>query len=100
MLIAIVTFKTATADRPKAIATLLDEGRTVRAMPGCIRFQPLADPADDMQTALLHEWFDEAAFAAYTASPGFADVGVILRPLMTEPPVSRRFAASLLATPD
>jgi quinol monooxygenase YgiN len=96
MLIAIVTFKTTPADRPAAIAALLAEAPIVRALSGCIRFQPLADPADDSQTAILHEWWDEASFAGYVASPGFTQVGEILRPLMTEPPVSRRFAATLL----
>jgi quinol monooxygenase YgiN len=96
MLIAIVTFKTTPSDRPAAIAALLAEAPTVRALPGCIRFHPLADPADASQIALLHEWADADAFGAYVGSAGFTATGAILRPLMTEPPISRRFAASLL----
>ena len=98
MLIAIVTFKTTPADRLVAMAALQAEAEGVRALPGCFRFLPLADPADPSQTALLHEWSDEAAFAGYVASPGFTATGAILRPLMIEPPVNRRFAATLLET--
>lgn len=98
MLIAIVTFKTSPADRPAAIAALLAEADDVRALSGCVRFLPLANPADPCETALVHEWWDEASFAHYVASPGFAAFGAILRPMMTEPPVSRRFAATLLET--
>jgi quinol monooxygenase YgiN len=94
MLIAIVTFKTTPTNRPAAIAALLAEAETVRALSGCIRFLPLVDPSDPCQIALLHE----AAFAGYVASPGFTATGMILRPMMIEPPVSRRFAATLLET--
>ena len=98
MFIAHVTFKTSAADRQMAINTLLDEAQIVRALPGCLHFAPLADPADPCQTALVQEWADEAAFCAYTATSGFAWTGAILRLLMTAPPISRRFAATLLAT--
>lgn len=98
MLIAHVYFTVAAGDRQKALDTLLAEAAGVRAMKGCQAFVPFADPADPEALGILHEWEHEADFTAYIASPGFAEVGKALRPLMTGAPVSRRFDATLLET--
>lgn len=98
MLIAIVEFTVKPDDRPAAMAALLSETSTVRAMPGCIAFRPFADPEHAGTCGLLHEWEREEQFGAYTASPGFAAIGQILRPMMIAPPISRRFRAELLET--
>ena len=47
---------------------------------------------------VIHEWEDETSFAGYLSSEAFARSGAVLRPLMTVPPVSRRFHAALLET--
>ena len=96
MLIAHVRFQVAESDRDRALVTLLAEAATVRALPGCLTFQPFADPLNPAAIGILHEWRDGECFAAYTASPAFASVGAVLRPMMTEPPVSRRFDARLM----
>jgi quinol monooxygenase YgiN len=98
MLIALVEFHVAPADRPAALKVLLDEAPGVRRMPGNRRFLPFPDPASAGGVTLYHEWEDEAGFAAYLAGPGFAAVGQTLRPMMTAPPLSRRFRASLIET--
>jgi len=96
MLIAHVTFQTAAENRKKALDALLFELPAVLAMPGCLKFQPYADPASPTRLGVVHEWEDAESFAAFTASPGFARSGAVVRPLMTAPPVSRRFEAKLL----
>jgi quinol monooxygenase YgiN len=98
MLIAIVEFTVSKVDRDAALAALLDEAPTVRAMAGCIAFRPFADPEDTTICGIVHEWETEAAFNGYASSPGFAAVGQILRPMMTAPPISRRFSAKMIET--
>ena len=53
---------------------------------------------DDTRVAVVHEWEDVSSFMAYQQSESFARSGVVIRPLMTAAPVSRRFAAQLLET--
>lgn len=55
-------------------------------------------PDDPERLTVLHEWDDEAAFAAYLASDMFARSGEVIRPLLTDAPVSRRFRAELVET--
>jgi quinol monooxygenase YgiN len=98
MLIAHVYFTVAASERQKALDTLLKEAPTVRAMKGCQTFVPFLDPTNVEGLGVLHEWHCEEDFAAYTSSSGFAEVGQILRPMMTNPPVSRRFDAELIQT--
>ncbi len=99
MFIAIVDFTTSAADRPAAIARLRAERPGVLSMPGCTDFRVVTPPDDDVTVSVLHECADEDAFAGYLASPAFARSGEVLRPMMTAPPVSRRFRAELVETP-
>jgi quinol monooxygenase YgiN len=96
MLIAIVDFEVTKDDRATALAVLLDEVSTVQAIPGCVNFRPFTDPQSQTHVGVLHEWHGDDGFAAYLASPGFAKVGEILRPMMTAPPSSRRYRAELI----
>jgi quinol monooxygenase YgiN len=98
MLIAHVHFTVAASERHKALEMLQKEAPAVRAMKGCQAFVPFLDPTSSEGLGVLHEWDSEEDFAAYTSSPGFAEVGRILRPMMTGAPVSRRFDARLLQT--
>ncbi len=75
MLIAHVHFTVAPGDRVKAINALLAEAPTVRAMKGCRTFIPFTDPTDAAAIGILHEWENSEDFAAYVASPGFAEFG-------------------------
>ncbi|MGF7235487.1 MAG: putative quinol monooxygenase [Frankia sp.] len=96
MLIAILDFSTAAADRPAALAQLDDERDQVRAMPGNVAFRVYASREDDTRVTVVHEWEDQASFAGYLESDSFARSGTVLRPIMTGAPVSRRFQAELL----
>lgn len=97
MLIAILDLRTDPADRPAALAQLRNESDEIRAMPGNLDFRVYA--ADDEEAvAVIHEWADQDAFAAYLASDAFARSGAAIRPLVTSPPVSRRFVAELVET--
>src|SRR3954464_2651304 len=98
MLIAVLDLRTAAADRPVALAQLDCERDEIRAMPGNLDFRVYAARDDEGAVAVVHEWTDEASFAGYLSSDAFARSGAVLRPLMTEPPVSRRFRADLLET--
>ena len=98
MFIAILDFATAASDRPAALAQLDAEHMQIRAMPGNLAFRVYASREDETAVTVVHEWADEASFARYTESDSFARSGVVLRPLMTGAPVSRRFRAELLET--
>jgi quinol monooxygenase YgiN len=96
MFIAHVHFAVAPDDLQAALDTLLAEAPSVRAMSRCRTFPPFLDGADPCRLGVLHEWETQEDFAAYAASPGFAATGRVLRPMMTDAPVSRRFQADLL----
>jgi quinol monooxygenase YgiN len=98
MLIAVLDLRTTAADRPVALAQLDGERDEIRAMPGNLDFRVYAARDDGEAVAVIHEWADEASFAAYLSSQAFARSGAVLRPLVTAPPVSRRFHAALLET--
>jgi len=93
MRIAHLTFTVDTAATQQALATLVAAAPSVRAMPGCHAFLPFADPTVEGGLGLIHEWESADAFASYLASPGFAQLNAALRPLMTAPPLSKRFEA-------
>jgi quinol monooxygenase YgiN len=98
MLIAILDLRTSATDRATALAQLDSERDEIRAMAGNIDFRVYAARDNDEAVAVVHEWEDEPSFAAYLASDAFARSGALLRPLVTVPPVSRRFHADLLET--
>lgn len=96
MLIAHVSFPVASANRSLALDTLKQEVETVRAMTGCLSFVPYLNPTNDTDVGVVHEWETARDFDAYIASDSFATVGQVLRPIMTSPPVSKRFDATLI----
>jgi quinol monooxygenase YgiN len=98
MLIALLDLRTSAADRPAALAQFDREREEIRAMPGNLDFRAYAARDDDEGVTVIHEWADRASFTAYLSSESFERSGTVLRPLMTAPPVSRRFDASLLET--
>lgn len=98
MLIAVLDLRTASADRAAALAQLDSERDEIRAMPGSLDFRVYAARDDEEAITVLHEWVDEPSFAAYLSSDAFARSGEVLGPLVTAPPVSRRFRAALLET--
>jgi len=59
-------------------------------------FRVYASREDDNTVTVVHEWTDQSSFAAYLASDAFARSNAVLRPLVTDGPVSRRFRAELV----
>ena len=98
MLIAVLDLRTSKADRPAALAQLDSEKDEIRAMPGSLDFRVYTARDDEESVVVIHEWADEASFAGYLSSDAFTRSGDVLGPLMTAPPVSRRFRAALLET--
>ena len=96
MFIAILDFGTAAADRARALAQLEGERPLVRSMPGNLAFRVYASREDDSTVTVIHEWTDQASFADYLASSAFARSNAVLRPLVTDGPLSRRFRAELV----
>ena len=94
--IAILDLRTAPDDRPIVMSQLESERPVVRAMPGCIDFRVYTSSEGDTDVTVVHEWIDAASFAAYLDSDAFERSGVRLRPLLTAPPVSRRFRVELV----
>ncbi|MEV1239432.1 antibiotic biosynthesis monooxygenase [Nonomuraea sp. NPDC049750] len=98
MIIAIVDFDTAAADRATALAQLDSEREEVRAMPGNVAYRVYASREDETRVTIIHEWEDAESFAGYQKSDSFARSGKMIRPMMTGSPVSRRFHAELVET--
>jgi quinol monooxygenase YgiN len=98
LFIAVLDLRTTSADRPAALAQLDSERAEIRAMPGNLDFRVYAARDDEEAVVVIHEWVDEPSFAGYLASDAFARSGAAIRPLVTSPPVSRRFHADLLET--
>ncbi|MBP2471525.1 quinol monooxygenase YgiN [Crossiella equi] len=98
MLIAILDFRTATADRAAALAQLDGERARVRDLPGNVDFRVYASREDDGGVTVVHEWAEEESFQGYLASDSFARLGAVLRPVTLGAPVSRRFRAELVET--
>ena len=96
MFIAILDFGTAPADRIRALTQLAGEGPVVRRMPGNLAFRVYESREDDRTVTVVHEWADQSSFVAYLASDAFARSNAVLRPLITEGPISRRFRAELV----
>ncbi|MBO3743832.1 putative quinol monooxygenase [Actinoplanes flavus] len=96
MVIVILDFTTAAADRAAALQQLDSEYDEIRAMPGNLAYRVFPSRHDDTAVTLVHEWADEQSFADYQRSDSFARSGRVIRPLMTGTPVSRRFRADLL----
>lgn len=92
MLIAVLDLCTAANDRAVALAQLDSERDEIRAMPGNLDFRVYAARDDEEAVAVIHEWADEPSFAAFLSSEAFARSGAALRPLVTAPPMNRRFA--------
>ena len=98
MLIAILDLRTTAGNRPAALAQLDSEREEIRSMPGNLDFRVYAARDDAEAVAVVHEWSDQSSFSAYLASEVFTRSGAILRPMVTAPPVSRRFRADLFET--
>jgi quinol monooxygenase YgiN len=98
VLIAILDFSTAAADRAAALAQLDAERVLVRSMPGNVAFRAYASREDETGITVVYEWQDETSFGGYLGSESFARSGEVLRPMMVGVPVSRRFRAELLET--
>ena len=97
MFIAVLDLRTAPIDRPVVLAHLDDVREEIRAMPGNLEFRVYA-ARDEEGVVVIHEWDDERSFADYLATDVFDRSGTVLRPLLSAPPVSRRFRATLLET--
>jgi quinol monooxygenase YgiN len=95
MIIAIVDFEVAAADRARALDILKHDAPAARALPGNLGYRAFTDAGSDTHIGIMHEWEKAEHFDGYIASAAFADIGKQLRPLMTAPPVSRRMTVEL-----
>ena len=98
MFIAIVDFTVEPESRVAVIARLLQDSDVIRTMEGNLAFSPYIDPVDDGAVRIWHEWQDVEHFRTYTASEVFKQLGLVLRPLMKAPPISRRMMSEVLET--
>lgn len=96
MILAIVDFEVAAADRDAALAIVANDVTAAMARPGNLSFRAFTNAGSDTHVGLMHEWKTLDDFQAYLASSDFAAIGQALRPMMTAPPVSRRFRVELI----
>jgi quinol monooxygenase YgiN len=95
MILAIVDFEVAAKDRDAALRVLRQDATRATALPGNLSFRVFTNAGSDTHVGLMHEWDRIDAFNTYLASADFAQVGTVLRPLMTGIPVSRRLVTEL-----
>lgn len=81
-----VNFCVAPRDRAAALDCLTKEAPVMRALSGNRGCRVLIDPTADGVVTLLHQWDDLASLDAYRSGPLFAQVGGVLRPMMTGAP--------------
>ncbi|MEV5839299.1 putative quinol monooxygenase [Nocardia sp. NPDC052112] len=60
------------------------------AEPGCLAYQPYADPNDPSRMVLLEEWTGPEALHEHFATPHFFHVRDVLVQILTEPTVIKR----------
>jgi quinol monooxygenase YgiN len=61
--------------------------------PGCLAYQPYADPNRSGSMILVEEWADESALEAHFRSPHFEHVAEVLDRVLAQPFTLRRLAA-------
>jgi len=69
----------------EAVQNLQEQAGGVRAMDGCVSY---AIYDDGTKLAIVQRWQTADHFDAYRRSDLFARLGIILKPLMTSPPVT------------
>ncbi|MCK0095451.1 antibiotic biosynthesis monooxygenase [Yoonia sp. F2084L] len=91
-----VNFSVAPKDRTAAVDCLTKEAPVMQGLPGNRGCRVLVDPVADDAVTLLHQWDDLASLDAYRTGPLFAQVGGVLRPMMTGAPSTVVYEASAI----
>lgn len=91
-----VNFSVAPYDRSTAVTCLTNEKPKMRALSGNRACRVLTDPNDPCAITLLHQWDHPASLDAYRRGPLFADVGSVLRPMMTGVPSTAVYEVSVI----
>ena len=91
-----VNFTVSPSDRSSAIDVLTKEAPGMRALQGNRGSRVLIDSGANDAVTLLHQWDDLANLDAYRSGPLFADVGTVLRPMMTGAPSTTVYDATLI----
>jgi quinol monooxygenase YgiN len=91
-----VNFSVTPGDRAAAIDCLNFEAPAMRALPGNRACRVLTDPNDSGAVTLLHRWDDLTSFDAYRTGPLLAQIGGVLRPMMTGAPSTVVYEATAL----
>lgn len=91
-----VNFTVTPSDRPTAIDCLVKEAPIMRNLPGNRDCRVLIDPGAQDAVTLLHKWDDLASLDAYRTGPVFAQVGKVLRPMMSGAPSTMVYEAACI----
>jgi len=81
-----VDFTVAEEQHAMAISALTAEAPPIRALSGNLGVRVLTDPNTAGAVTLLHQWTDLPRLDHYRNGPLFAQIGGMLRPMMTEAP--------------
>jgi quinol monooxygenase YgiN len=98
MFMAIVDVQVAATDRDAVLSILQADAAAARELPGNQSYRAFLDPETQTGIRIFHEWDSKDAFEGYMESEPFQRIGRELRPLLTAPPISRRFTADQLET--
>ena len=97
MTTVLVTLKTDPAERPALAREVTRLAERARALPGNAGFSVLTDADDPTALVIAQDWQSNSEFEAYKAGPVFADLGALLRPALTAPPMTRQFGTEVMA---
>jgi quinol monooxygenase YgiN len=97
MIICNVTATFSENEMQTALSILADETSKIAALPGNLAIQTFVSPITSGRVLITHEWDDLDALEAYRTGPILADTGAKLKPIMTSPPVTKVYEATLLA---
>lgn len=91
-----VNFAVAATDSATAIDALTNEAPQMKSLSGNLGVRVLADPNAQGTITLLHQWTDLQSLDQYRNGPLFAQIGGILRPMMTGAPSTKVYEAQEL----
>ena len=95
MFIVTVDAVVAAPDQSSVLSALQEAAETIRDLPGNQSFRPLIGDAPGRLT-ILQEWDTPEAFAGYQGHEIYGALNATLGPKLIEPPVIRKFSASLV----
>ena len=96
MIVVRVLLSVKSEDRETFLATMRGDVEASRQADGCVRFDLFQSVEGPDAFVLLQEWKDRRSFDDYRNSPGFAERGKSIFPLLAGKPDAAYYAAETI----